>query len=197
MEIHTRFFFAIHGNVFGLVTERGWVTDHPSAITDLYHLPDLVTTGGLCVAFKRIILRVGAPSGPKMSIFTKESSFSSISPPRLPRPSPLLPQFPSYCLGGLGVFLIPIPFLCVPLEELGVVEAPAAETSFFFSFESSRSLSPPSSTTPLVSITLPLVRWSRSIEAFAEVSFDSSRRFDCLLLIPYLQVPLVQTFQVD
>ena len=75
-------------NILGLVPDRGRVTDHPksasnsSKLPTFTTLPELVTTGGLCVAPKRSILHAGASSGSRMlSISTEETSYSSFSLP--------------------------------------------------------------------------------------------------------------------
>ena len=80
-----------HGNVFTLVTDRDRVTDHPrnasyfSKQSTFTTLPNLVTTGGLCVTHKKRVLCAGAPSGCKvLSISTEERSLSSISLPPPP-----------------------------------------------------------------------------------------------------------------
>ena len=120
-----------HGNVFTLVTDRDRVTDHPrnasyfSKQSTFTTLPNLVTTGGLCVTHKKRVLCAGAPSGCKvLSISTEERSLSSISlpPPPMsttsssPISSPLVSRF-------RGLFLILMHFICVYFEELSAVEA--------------------------------------------------------------------------
>ena len=145
-------------NVLGLVPGRGRVTDHPrsasysSKLPTFTTLPELVTTGGLCVASKRSILRTGASSGSRMSsISTEESSYSSISLPQPPSALASSPSVSSLLLSRLReFFLIPTPFFCVLFEELGAVGTPAAAASFlfspflaFFSFLHLGALSPP------------------------------------------------------
>ena len=142
----------------GLVPGRGRVTDHPksasysSKLPTFTTLPELVTTGGLCIASMRIILPTGAFSGSRMSsISTEESSYPSIS----------LPQPPSAIASSLSVsslllsrlrkfFLLPMSFFCALSEELGVVGIPAVAAFFlflrflaFFSFLHLGALSPP------------------------------------------------------
>ena len=108
-------------NVLGLVPDRGRVTDHPrsasysSKLPTFTTLPDLVTTGGLCVASNWSILHTGAPSGFRMlSIFTEESSYSSISLPPPPSSIASSPSVSSLLLSRLReFFLIPIPLFYV------------------------------------------------------------------------------------
>ena len=145
-------------NVLGLVPDRGRATDHPksasysSKLPTFTTLPDLVTTGGLCVASKRSILRAGAPSRSRMSsISAEESSYSSISLPPPPSAIASSPSVSSLSLRRLReFFLIPMPFFCVLFEELSAVGTPAAAASFlfsrflaFFSFLHLGALSPP------------------------------------------------------
>ena len=91
----------------------------------------------------------------------------------------------SLLLGRLRrVFLIPIPFYSCILKSwvqqehwLQQLLSFLAVFGLFLFYASRRSLSSLSPTASLVSITLSLVRWLRSLAAFAEVSFDSDGRF--------------------
>ena len=145
-------------NVLGLVPDRGRVTDHPKSVSyssklpTFTTLPELVTTGGLCIASNRSILHAGASSGSRMSsISTEESSYPLISLPQPPSAIASSPSVSSLLLSRLGeFFLIPMPFFCALFEELGAVGTPAVAASFlflrflaFFSFLHLGALSPP------------------------------------------------------
>ena len=128
------------GNVLGLVPDRGRVTDHPksasysSKLPTFTTLPELVTTGSLCAASKRSILRAGASSGSRTSsTSTEESSYPSISLPQPPSAIASSPSVSSLLLSRLReFFFIPMPFFCALFKELGAVGAPAVAASFLF-----------------------------------------------------------------
>ena len=128
-------------NVFPRVTDRDRVTDHPRSASYFSKypifatLPNLVTTGGLCITSNQSILCAGASSGFKiLLISTEERLLSSISLP----PPPMSTTSPSSVSSLLlsrfrGPFLILMHFFCALFEELGAVKALVAADSFLIS----------------------------------------------------------------